>query len=145
MLGAPDCLRGPQNRGAPWDFSHLVIWPVRPCTCVPLYLCTLVPVYLCTRRVHSIFSKTLRAQGSNLISLYESKSSGSFLGFSIGTTIVLRQLSGTMLVLIISLNIPSRYRFAFSAKNLIIMNFIPSSPCAEHFCTGQKLLRTHSL
>jgi hypothetical protein len=32
MLRAPDCLRCPQSRGAPWDFSHLVIWPVRPCT-----------------------------------------------------------------------------------------------------------------
>jgi hypothetical protein len=30
MLGALDCLRGPQTRGAPWDFSHLVIWAVRP-------------------------------------------------------------------------------------------------------------------
>jgi hypothetical protein len=29
---APDCHRDPQTRGAPWDFSHLVIWPVRPCT-----------------------------------------------------------------------------------------------------------------
>jgi hypothetical protein len=32
--GAPDCLRGPQSRGTPWDFSHLVIWLVRPCMCV---------------------------------------------------------------------------------------------------------------
>jgi hypothetical protein len=30
MLGALDCLKGPRTRGAPWDFSHLVIWPVRP-------------------------------------------------------------------------------------------------------------------
>jgi hypothetical protein len=31
MVGAPDCLRCPHNSGAPWDFSQLVIWPVRPC------------------------------------------------------------------------------------------------------------------
>jgi hypothetical protein len=30
MVGASDCLRGPQTRGAPWDFPHLVIWSVRP-------------------------------------------------------------------------------------------------------------------
>jgi hypothetical protein len=28
--GAPVYLRDSQTRGAPWDFSHLVIWPVRP-------------------------------------------------------------------------------------------------------------------
>jgi hypothetical protein len=28
--GAFVCLRAPQTRGAPWDFSHPVIWPVRP-------------------------------------------------------------------------------------------------------------------
>jgi hypothetical protein len=59
-----------------------------------------------------------------LIGLYEFESLGSFLGFSIGTTFVLSQLSG----IIISLKIPSRYRFVSSGKNLNMINFIPSSP-----------------
>jgi hypothetical protein len=34
----PDRLRRPQTRGAPWEFSHLVIWPVRPCMQVEMII-----------------------------------------------------------------------------------------------------------
>jgi hypothetical protein len=54
------------------------------------------------------------------------RSSGSFLSFSIGTTFVLNQLSVMLPELIISLKIPSRYRFASSGKNLDLKNFLPS-------------------
>jgi hypothetical protein len=71
--------------------------------------------------------KRLRTQGSRLIGMYESVSSGCFFDFSIGTTLVLNQLTRILRVLIISLKTPSRHHFAASSgKNFNIMIFIPS-------------------
>jgi hypothetical protein len=62
--------------------------------------------------------------------------SGYFLDFSISTTFVLSQPSGIMRVLIISLKIPSRYRFVSTCKNLNLFRLAP----VQSYCTGPWLL-----
>jgi hypothetical protein len=59
-----------------------------------------------------------------------------FLDFSISTTFVLSQPSGIMRVLIISLKIPSRYRFVSTCKNLNLFRLAP----VQSYCTGPELL-----
>jgi hypothetical protein len=63
--GAPDCLRGPQSRGAPWDFSHLVIWPVRPWQ----HLKKLLPNCFLTGKVLYVIFPTTPAKMVNQIQI----------------------------------------------------------------------------